>query len=258
VNHTPSSLFILCGHRAEKPMPIHLISDLHLSEDTPDLSQLFSESLLSWSGKIDALYILGDLFEYWIGDDDDSPFIQSIQNIMLQFSSRTSLFVMHGNRDFLLGSAFARRSGATLISDPTELVHAGQRYLLSHGDALCSDDLVYQQFRSQSRNPAWQQAMLARPLAERRAIARQARLSSQASKQANGLNAISDVTDTAVHALLDEHHWPVLIHGHTHRPAVHRLSLKDKTSQRWVIADWHDGHGAYLRLDQEGLSAHSL
>lgn len=236
-------------------MAIHLISDLHLSEESPELAQLFTTTLSAWSGKIDALYILGDLFEYWVGDDDDSPFIQSMLAAMRQFADHTPLYVMHGNRDFLLGADFAHRSGARLIADPTLLTCGPQRYLLSHGDALCTDDLAYQQFRSQSRNPLWQQAMLARPLAERHAIARQARAQSEASKHSTGLTAISDVSDSAVIALLDQHDWPVLIHGHTHRPACHSLEQGEHSSQRWVIADWHDGHGGYLQLDPRGISA---
>jgi UDP-2,3-diacylglucosamine hydrolase len=239
-------------------MPIHLISDLHLSEDTPQLSRLFSQTLQAWSGRIDALYILGDLFEYWVGDDDDSPFLQQVLASMQRFSLQTPLRIMHGNRDFLLGSIFAERSGCELLTDPLELVYQQQRYLLSHGDALCTDDVSYQQFRQQSRNPQWQQAMLARPLQERHAIARQARSSSEANKQTNGLNAISDVTDQAVYALLEQHDWPILIHGHTHRPGMHSLQQGEKTSQRWVITDWNDRHAGYLCLDHEGVSAHAL
>jgi UDP-2,3-diacylglucosamine hydrolase len=236
-------------------MAIHLISDLHLSDETPELKQLLLSTLAAWSGRIDALYILGDLFEYWVGDDDDNPFIQDMVSALAQFSARTPLHVMRGNRDFLLGAGFAARSGAQLLEDPALLERGGRRYLLSHGDALCRDDLPYQQFRALSRQPAWQQAMLARPLAERHAIARQARAQSETQKLAQGMHPISDVSDSAVLELLEQYDWPILIHGHTHRPACHEIGKGERRSQRWVIADWHDAHGAYLRLDDDGLQS---
>ncbi|MBV8049522.1 MAG: UDP-2,3-diacylglucosamine diphosphatase [Paludibacterium sp.] len=239
-------------------MAIHLISDLHLSDDTPELTALFLGTLQAWQGQLDALYILGDLFEYWVGDDDDSPFLRDTLAAMRAFADKTPLYVMHGNRDFLLGEGFARASGARLLSDPHPLVVGGARYLLSHGDALCTDDTAYQQFRAQSRSPAWQQAMLARPLAERHLIARMARQESEAAKRQTGLTAISDVTDAAVLALLDAHGWPVLVHGHTHRPAVHVVERGERQTQRWVIADWHDGQGGYLAIDGHGIGAHAL
>lgn len=239
-------------------MSHHFISDLHLSEDCPQLCQLFVSTLQAWQGQIDSLFILGDLFEYWVGDDDDSAFLQDMLAAMQQFSRHTPLYVMRGNRDFLLGEGFSRRSGAVLLEDPYLLEAYGQRYLLSHGDALCTDDTAYQQFRAMSRNPAWQAAMLARPLAERHAIAGQARMQSEAAKQQQGLSAITDVTEQAVLALLDQHDWPILIHGHTHRPACHAYQQGNKTSQRWVLTDWHGNQGGYLRLDENGLQAHAL
>lgn len=239
-------------------MPIHFISDLHLADDTPALNLLFVRTLSHWQGQIDALYILGDLFEYWVGDDDDTPFLAGIMDAMRRFAAHTPLFVMRGNRDFLLGSGFEQRSGAQLLTDPTLIQAFGQLYLLTHGDALCTDDTAYQQFRALSRNPDWQSAMLARPLAERHAIAQQARQQSEAAKQQHGLTAISDVTDSAVQALLAEHGWPTLIHGHTHRPACHEHRDGPYRAQRWVIADWHGDHGGYLKLDAHGVSAHPL
>jgi len=239
-------------------MSHHFISDLHLSEDTPALCQLFVNTLQQWQGKIDSLFILGDLFEYWVGDDDDSPFLDSMLAAMQQFSRHTPLYVMRGNRDFLLGDGFAQRAGAQLLADPYLLEAYGQRYLLSHGDALCTDDTAYQQFRAMSRNPAWQAAMLARPLAERHAIAAQARMQSEAAKQQQGLSAITDVTDSAVLELLGQHDWPTLIHGHTHRPACHLHQAEGHQAERWVIRDWHDNSGGYLQLDANGLHARNL
>jgi UDP-2,3-diacylglucosamine hydrolase len=239
-------------------MAIHLISDLHLSEETPKLNRLFADTLEDWSGKIDALYILGDLFEYWVGDDDDSPFIRSTLGGLQRFSAHTPLYVMRGNRDFLLGEGFARSSGAQLLEDPVLLTVGIQRYLLSHGDALCSDDTEYQKFRALSRQPAWQQAMLARPLAERHAIARHARNQSDTNKQSSGLTAISDVTDSAVRDLLDHYDWPILIHGHTHRPGCHNIRFAGHYTQRWVISDWHDDRAGFLRLSSSGIDARAL
>lgn len=233
-------------------MSHHFISDLHLSEDTPALCQLFVDTLQQWQGQIDSLFILGDLFEYWVGDDDDSAFLQAMLAAMQQFSRQTPLYVMRGNRDFLLGSGFTQRSGAALLEDPYLLETYGHRYLLSHGDALCTADTAYQQFRAISRNPAWQAAMLARPLTERHAIAAQARMQSEADKQQQGLSAITDVTDSAVLELLDSHGWPTLIHGHTHRPATHHHRQAGHAAERWVIRDWHGSSGGYLRLDADG------
>jgi UDP-2,3-diacylglucosamine hydrolase len=239
-------------------MSHHFISDLHLSEDTPALCQLFVESLQQWQGQIDSLFILGDLFEYWVGDDDDSAFLQPLLAAMKQFSQYTPLYVMRGNRDFLLGDGFTNRSGAQLLADPYLFTAYGRPYLLSHGDALCTADTAYQQFRSLSRNPAWQAAMLAKPLAERHAIATQARMQSEAAKQQQGLSAITDVTDSAVLELLVQHDWPTLIHGHTHRPATHMHQQGSHQAERWVIRDWHGAQGGYLRLDASGLTARPL
>ncbi|RXZ42481.1 UDP-2,3-diacylglucosamine diphosphatase [Crenobacter cavernae] len=240
-------------------MATHFISDLHLCEAVPGLNRLFVDTLAAWRGKIDALYILGDLFEYWVGDDDDSPFKREMLAAMAAFSSETPLFVMHGNRDFLLGPVFEADSGAKLLGEPTEVTLYGRRFLLCHGDALCRDDVAYQQFRAMVRNPAWQQALLAKSLAERHAIAAQIRAASDLKKQQTGLDEIGDVTEDAVAELLAEHDAPTLIHGHTHRPAHHQHTLPDgRTAERWVIADWHDNAGGYLRVDEAGVAAHPL
>lgn len=239
-------------------MAIHFISDLHLNEDQPWLGELFAHCLHDWVGRIDALYILGDLFEYWVGDDDDNGFHQQMLQLMQVFSRQTPLYVMHGNRDFLLGKAFEQLSGAHLLPAQHQLSAYGHDYLLLHGDELCTDDLPYQQFRQMVRQSAWQQAFLAKPLAERHAIARQIRQQSEARKQADGPSEISDVSPEAVLQTLAAHPDCTLIHGHTHRPACHDYQLAGQTRQRWVIRDWHDGQGGYLRLDAQGLSAHLL
>lgn len=239
-------------------MAIHLISDLHLHADAPWLGELFRRTLRQWAGHIDALYILGDLFEYWVGDDDDDAFARSMVAAMRDFSRHTPLYVMHGNRDFLLGAGFAAASGATLLPDPHPLQAYDRHYLLSHGDALCGDDTAYQQFRAMVRQPVWQQAFLLKPLAERHAIARHIREQSESRKQQDGPNEISDVTEDAVLALLAANPGCTLIHGHTHRPARHHYPLAGQSRERWVIQDWHDGRAGYLRLDDSGVSAHPL
>ncbi|MGL6072324.1 UDP-2,3-diacylglucosamine diphosphatase [Craterilacuibacter sp.] len=239
-------------------MPIHFISDLHLSEDVPELAALFERTLQDWAGHLDALYILGDLFEYWVGDDDSSNFNTRMTAAMHAFAQNTPLYVMHGNRDFLLGAGFEQASGASLLPDPTLLSAYGRDIVLSHGDALCTADTAYQQFRAMSRNPLWQKALLAKPLAERHAIARLARSQSEGMKREQGYTENGDVTDAALYALMDEYGWPLLIHGHTHRPGHTPIRCEPCASERWVIADWHDGRGGYLRLDETGLSAREL
>ena len=243
-------------------MSIHFISDLHLSPATPALTELYQRTLNDWRGQVEALYILGDLFDYWVGDDDDEPYLVEQTAVLRRFADATPLYIMRGNRDFLFGQQFAANSGATLLDDPHLLSYAGQRYVLTHGDALCTDDVAYQQFRMMARNPAWQAATLAKPLAERCLLAQQLRMMSEGNKQQQGKTSISDATEQGVQALLaqfsDNGTLPVLIHGHTHRPAMHRHSINDHSAERWVIADWHDGQGGYLRLDEGGLTAHAL
>lgn len=239
-------------------MAIHLISDLHLHAESPWLGELFSRTLGQWAGKIDALYILGDLFEYWVGDDDDDPFNLTMVQAMHAFSQHTPLYVMHGNRDFLLGSGFEAQSGTHLLPEPFHLHAYQQDYLLCHGDALCTGDTAYQQFRTMVRQTGWQHAFLQKPLPERHAIARHIRGQSASRKMQDGPGEISDVSPAAVEALLAANPGCVLIHGHTHRPAVHRYQQGDTLRERWVIADWHDGKAGYLRLDEHGLCAHEL
>ena len=230
-------------------MAIHFISDLHLSDNTPPLNRLFLKTLQDWASHIDALYILGDLFEYWVGDDDDSSFLEPLLAAMRSFSDTRPLYVMCGNRDFLLGEGFCLRSGAQLLHNLAMIEVHGHRCLLSHGDELCTGDFAYQQFRTLSRTPEWKKAMLARPLKERHAIAQQARQQSESAKQEHGLIQIHDVDTDTIEMLLAAYGWPTLIHGHTHRPAVHRHGL----SERWVIQDWHGTQGGYLRLDGKGI-----
>ncbi|NDV12900.1 UDP-2,3-diacylglucosamine diphosphatase [Crenobacter caeni] len=238
-------------------MAIHFISDLHLSEEHPELAELFERTLDAWGGQIDALYILGDLFEYWVGDDDAlSPFNARMLDALARFSAQTPLYVMHGNRDFLLGEGFEHASGARLLADPTLIEAYGRRLLLSHGDVACTADTAYQTFRALRSQAQWQAALLARPLAERHAIARAARTQSEGQKAAQGYTEEGDVTAEGLAALLEPYGWPTLVHGHTHRPGCYPVA--DGKMRRWVIADWHDGAGGYLRLDENGLAALGL
>lgn len=204
--------------------------------------------------------MLGDLFEYWAGDDAlaEDTHAQSVVNALQALShSGTEVGIMHGNRDFLLGQDLARVAGATLLPDPTEITVDGRRVLLTHGDALCTDDVAYQDFRHQVRDPAWQQAFLAQPLAARRTQIEALRLRSESEKSTK-IDAIMDVNDGAVRALLTTHHFPeLLIHGHTHRPGEHAVAIGGHHCTRWVLGDWHET-GDYLRLDEAGCSRHLI
>lgn len=234
------------------------ISDLHLAPDTPAANQTLLDFLERTAPSADALYVLGDLFEYWIGDDGlEHPFARQVAAAFRKLSERgVPLYFMHGNRDFLVGERFARESGMTILPDPTVVDLYGRQTLLMHGDTLCSDDVEYQKFRAMVRNPAWQQAFLARPLAERVRMAQEVRGKSEQAKQVKDMT-IMDVTPATVEAELRRHGHPRLIHGHTHRPARHEHVVDGTTSERWVLADWYD-HGSYLVCDAEGCRQQPL
>jgi len=231
------------------------ISDLHLCTSRPAITELFIEFLQTTAVKAQALYILGDLFEYWAGDDDlnDSHHSHIIAALKTLASSGTKIFFMHGNRDFLLGTNFAEAAGITLLTDPTFLSLYGKRVLLSHGDALCTDDTAYQEFRSQVRNPTWQQAFLDQPLAARKTQIEALRLRSEQEKSHKTMR-IMDVNAEAVRDLMRAYNYPeLLIHGHTHRPALHKLEFDGYICQRWVLGDWYE-QGSCLRLNSSGCT----
>jgi UDP-2,3-diacylglucosamine hydrolase len=216
------------------------VSDLHLDDARPRIVELFTQFLGTQARSAQALYILGDLFESWIGDDDDSALAREVAEALSALSkSGVPVFFMHGNRDFLLGKDYAQRAGMTLLNDPTIVEFNGERTLLMHGDTLCTDDIEYQKFRAQVRDPAWQKQFLARSLAERRAFAAQARAES---RQHTSLAKpeIMDVNSTAVTAAMREHAVRALIHGHTHRPATHRFELDGEAAERIVLGDWYE------------------
>ena len=219
------------------------------------MNQLFFDFLESAARKADQLYILGDFFEYWAGDDDiDDPFNRSIVNALAALaSSGAAVYLMHGNRDFLIGEAFCQTSGATLLPDPSLIELNGTRTLLMHGDTLCTDDVEYQNFRKQVRDPRWQQQFLSQPLVQRKVIIEHLRRRSENEKQTKSID-IMDVTPASVDAALREHDYPRLIHGHTHRPALHHHRVDGKNCERWVLTDWYE-QGGYLRCDGSGLKA---
>ena len=221
------------------------ISDLHLDPKRADIQACFDEfinSCLTSSqdspADIDSLYILGDLFEVWIGDDASiRVYKQPIAQLKQLSESGINIFVMHGNRDFLMGSDFEVASGSKLIPDLHQITIASQKILLSHGDIFCTDDKDYINFRKMVRNPAWQHEFLAKSITERVSIAQAIR---EQSKQ-NGLEKSSEITDVnqdTVKQIMLEHNSSTLIHGHTHRPAVHEFKLRGKSAKRIVLSDW--------------------
>jgi UDP-2,3-diacylglucosamine hydrolase len=220
------------------------ISDLHLSEDRPQANEQFFRFLEEDAAGADALYVLGDLFEYWIGDEDlETPFNAVVAGSLRRVSDAgTQVRLMHGNRDFLLGDAFCRASGAQLLADPTII----DGTLLMHGDTLCTDDHDYQAWRRTARSTEWQRRFLATPLAERRATVQGLRDKSKEVIQAKPAE-IMDVNDDAVREALRRHDVARLIHGHTHRPGKHALEVDGRRCERWVLPDWYD-RGGYVEL----------
>jgi UDP-2,3-diacylglucosamine hydrolase len=231
-------------NKASPPASVLLISDLHLSPERPDLTRAFLDFLKAQASKAGALYILGDFFNVWIGDDDDAPLCGEVCRALKHLSDNgTAVYLMHGNRDFLVGEAWAQACGATLIHEPYLLEQNGAQFLLAHGDALCTRDTDYMAFRTMVRDPQWQRAFLARPLAERRAFADQARARSK-TMSSNKPDDIMDVTPSEVERMLADNQVSTLIHGHTHRPAVHQLA---NGRTRIVLGDW-DSNGWFVRI----------
>jgi len=217
-----------------------LISDLHLDPQRPRILDLFADLLAGEARRADALYILGDLFDSWIGDDDDAALAAQVaQATRALRDSGVPIWFMHGNRDFLLGADYAARAGMSLLADPSVVELGGERVLLMHGDTLCTDDTEYLKFRALVRDPRWQAQFLAKPLAERRAFAAQARGESRRHTSA-AKPEIMDVNQEAVAAAMRTHGVHKLIHGHTHRPATHHFDLDGRTAERVVLGDWYE------------------
>lgn len=233
------------------------VSDLHLSPERPGLHAVFLDFLRGPAAQAEALYILGDLFEYWAGDDDDDPFNAGVlAALRARAAGGTKILVMHGNRDFLFGERFAGDSGATLIPDPTVVDLYGTPTLLMHGDTLCTDDVDYQRFRAQVRDPRYQQQFLSQPLANRKQFIAGLRDTSAKEKSLKSME-IMDVAPAAVEAALCEHGYPRLIHGHTHRPARHEHVVDGHRCERWVLGDWYQ-RASYLYCDAQGCRSIGL
>ncbi len=221
------------------------ISDLHLCASRPQITAAFEAFLDGPARDAAALYILGDLFEYWAGDDDlGDAFNARIATALARYGKAVPTFLMHGNRDFLIGPGFTRAAGATLIADPLLIDIEGRPTLLMHGDTLCTDDLDYQRFRSEVRSPEWAATFLATPLAERKQRIEVMRTRSEALKQVKSA-AIMDVNADAVEAMFRRFGCDRLIHGHTHRPARHEHIVDGRRCERLVLADWYES-GSHL------------
>jgi UDP-2,3-diacylglucosamine hydrolase len=235
------------------------ISDLHLCDSRPHITKAFIAFLEKTAVHSQALYILGDLFEYWAGDDAIASGIhKSIINALHNLTRQgLKVFFMHGNRDFLIGEVFAKATGVTILPDPSLVMLYGKSILLSHGDSLCTDDVAYQQFRSEVRSPSWNNLFLNQPLATRIAYIEQLRATSEQEKSVKSMQ-IMDVNKEAVDNLLRKYGYPpVFIHGHTHRPDRHIHEADGKVCERWVLGDWYE-QGSYLRLTASGCYSQTL
>ncbi|MCZ6889829.1 MAG: UDP-2,3-diacylglucosamine diphosphatase [Gammaproteobacteria bacterium] len=214
------------------------VSDLHIDDPHPQILEGFRAMLDREADAAQELYILGDLVEVWVGDDDDSALADAVRETLRAAAARCPVYLMHGNRDFMIGERFAVETGVTLIEDPHFVVIEGRRLVLAHGDAFCTADTEYQQMRTLFRSRKWQAEMLDRPLSERRTLARGLR---EQSVQVNSNKAqnIMDVTQTEVVQVIEDHEAHALIHGHTHRPGIQRLTVGDQPAKRIVLGDWN-------------------
>ena len=231
-------------------MKPRFISDIHLSDKHPELTQAFFTFLNESKEACTHLFILGDLFETWIGDDDDLPLHREIKQALLSFTTNgPETFFMHGNRDFLVGSLFAKDTGITILPDPFTLDINGQKVVLSHGDFLCTDDQDYIDFRNQVREQDWQLNFLSKSLDERKQIAANLRTDSKEATSKKS-DSITDVNEQSVLDFINEHQPDLFIHGHTHRPNIHDAG----SSKRIVLGDWSDyGWFLYINDDKNSL-----
>ena len=232
------------------------VSDIHLCESRPSIADAFLNFLNKITNQVDALYILGDLFEYWIGDDSKQH-----ENIIRAIKALTGrhikVFLMHGNRDFLIGPVFEKKTGALLLKDLTLIEIYGRKILLSHGDSLCTDDIEYQSFKNKVRNESWKNEFLKIPLPERTLIANEFRKESELNKK-NKSDEIMDVNSDEVNRTIIRFNYPdFFIHGHTHRPNNHLIHLNGHSMQRIVLGDWYE-QGSYLTIDASGIKTHKI
>ena len=235
------------------------IADLHLSADRPDITAAFLHFIQHTANEADALYILGDLFEVWIGDDNPEPLLQQVATALKQLSdSGVALYFIHGNRDFFLRQGYAGRCGMTLLPPAKVVDLYGTATLIMHGDSLCTLDIAYQKFRKWWNQPWWQWLMLRLPLWYRQRLARKARNKSARHKQQYLNQAqpqIMDVTPEEVPRVMAQAGVLKLIHGHTHRPAVHDLTVNGQPAQRYVLGDWYS-QSSYLRVSADNWQLH--
>ncbi|HZX81214.1 MAG TPA: UDP-2,3-diacylglucosamine diphosphatase [Lysobacter sp.] len=243
-------------------MTIVFISDLHLDPTRPDVTALFLRFLRSEARGAKALYILGDLFEAWVGDDDPSDIGAAVaEGTRALAASGTPVYFMRGNRDFLLGAEYAARAGMRILNDPAVILLDGRPTLLLHGDLLCTDDTGYMAFRAQTRDPRWQARFLAQPLPARIAFAQQAREQSRqaqaALRDAGTMETITDVAPATVAGYFARYGVDRMIHGHTHRPAIHTLDVGGRECRRVVLGDWYE-QGSVLRVDGDAMALSTL
>ncbi len=230
----------------------YFIADLHLAQNRPDITACFLSFLKNDAPKAQTLYILGDLFEYWIGDDDKNPFVVEVASALNAVSLLgTKIYFIHGNRDFLLGRNYAKSCGMQLLPETDMIDLYGKPVLIMHGDTLCTRDIAYQAFRKKSRSWWWQAIVKNLPLFVRKKIAEDYRKKS-ASATALKSQEIMDVTETEVIAELELHKSQLLIHGHTHRPKVHDIQANNKAAQRIVLGDWYE-QGAWLKVTPNSI-----
>ncbi|MDP5037333.1 MAG: UDP-2,3-diacylglucosamine diphosphatase [Alishewanella sp.] len=229
------------------------IADLHLSAERPDITQAFLQFIAQQAPAADALYILGDLFEVWIGDDNPEPLLDTVAKVLKPLSQHTPIYFIHGNRDFLLKQHYAKRAGLILLPQQQVIDLYGTPTLIMHGDSLCTMDVAYQKFRRWWDQSWWQRLMLSLPLFIRQALARKARAKSAKAKaryQTMGSANIMDVTPTEVPKIMAEYNVQHLIHGHTHRPAVHQLTVNNQPALRYVLGDWYS-QSSYLKVNAD-------
>jgi UDP-2,3-diacylglucosamine hydrolase len=234
------------------------ISDLHLAPERPQIIELFLRFADDIAAKADSLFILGDFVEYWLGDDDPAPALKPVFDKLTELSEKhhVSIFLMHGNRDFLIGEDLARRCHLQLINEPYALTIDGKKALLMHGDTLCTDDIEYQKFRQMVRSPQWKQEILSKTLEERIQIARQLREQSQKSTTEKE-DAIMDVNQQETDKTFSDNDIELLIHGHTHRPAIHHRTINGINTTRIVLGDWYET-GSYLLLNEDNIDEPEL
>ena len=233
------------------------ISDLHLEAERPDIGKQFLEFLKTDASECEELYILGDLFEAWVGDDDPNTHYFTIKRALRKLTDKgIPIYFMHGNRDFLVGRDFANETGVKILDDPYKTTMYGQKALFSHGDILCTDDHQYQKVRKMVRDPKWQATMRAKPLKERLRISAEARRQSLEATINKSLE-IMDVNQQAVENIIREHNVDILLHGHTHRPNVHIVDLGNRKAKRIVLGDWFS-QGSVVRWDSRGPRLETL